>query len=157
MTEGTTFLALKWLQKQSLSMWFVSTTARCMLGCCHYKYTKLCTGHILLSYLETFTLNSYCAAISSGYTHPFYHTGWLDSTTTSQQWGPSKGGWASPGSWGQTRPSGQGEDRMGQCIQLRIGRWYIKWNKKPYIHHHTVPIFMEFPHFQATLTLITIL
>ena len=80
--------------------------------------------------METFTSNSCCVAISCGYTHPFYHTGWLDSTTTSQQWGPSEGGWASPGSWGQTRPSEQGEDRMGQCIQLRIGRWYIKHNVK---------------------------
>ena len=75
---------------------------------------------------------------------------WLDSTTTSQQWGPSEGSWASPESWGQTRPSGQGEDRMGQCIecmQLRIGRWYssILWNQKQCSppHFHMKPLFSQ--------------
>ena len=48
---------------------------------------------------------------------PFYHTEWCDSTTTSQQWGPSEGGWASSGSWGQPRPTEQSEDRMAQCIE----------------------------------------
>ena len=47
---------------------------------------------------------------------PFYHTEWCDSTTTSQQWGPSEGGWASSGCWGQPRPTEQSEDRMAQCI-----------------------------------------
>ena len=57
---------------------------------------------------------------------PFYHTEWLDSTTTSKQWGPSEGGWASPESWGQTRPSGQGEDRMGQCIGQVVYQAYCE-------------------------------
>ena len=129
-------LTLKRLQNQSLSTYFVSITACCMLlSCCHYNYSKLCTGHLLLCSFNGNISISYCAAISCGYYHhSTMHTEWLDSTTTSQQWGPSEGACASPESWGQTRPSGQGEDRMGQCIecmQLRIGRWYVKHTVKP--------------------------
>ena len=49
MIEDATFLVLKWLQKQSLSMYFVSTLACCMLGCCQYKYIKyikLCSSYL---------------------------------------------------------------------------------------------------------------
>jgi len=38
------------------------------------------------------------------------HTEWFDRTTNSQLPGSSAGGWASIGSWGQPRPTEQGED-----------------------------------------------
>ena len=38
-------------------MSFESTTAYCMPGCCHYKYSKLCTGHILSYFDRDINLN----------------------------------------------------------------------------------------------------
>ena len=81
-------------------------------------YSKLCYRSLLLNYFsrdKALPRNSHCRAISCGYFHPLYHTGWLDSTRTSQHQRPSEGSWASPGSWGQPRPSEQGENRTYAC------------------------------------------
>ena len=108
--------------------------------------------YLLLSYFNrvkcALPSNSYCAAISCGYTYLFYHTEWLDSTTTSQPQGSSEGGWASIGSWGQPRPAEQGEDRMAQCIECMLtlskGRWYVMHTMKPEaisVLNKVIPIF----------------
>ena len=67
-------------------------------------------------------------------------TGWLYSTTTCQHPRPSAGGWTSPGSWSQTRPTEQGEYRMGQCIGCMLLRKMVCHVKpEAILHHHTVP------------------
>ena len=88
-------------------------------GCCHDNCSKWPTGHYCLVQYRHYIIprctavNCYCRTISCGYSHSFYHTECFDGPEMCQREWPPQGGRASPGSWGQPWPTGQGEDRTG--------------------------------------------
>ena len=112
------------------------------LVCCHIKILSTNIQIYYEPFLAAAFLSTFCylwhiwnclrnvkvqTVLSCGHYHVSHHTGWPDSTRTSQHQGPPQCGRVSPGSWSQSWPTGQGGDRKRQCCAFKpmLCQWHF--------------------------------